>query len=151
MPRSRILPSGRMIVLVAVIASGSAACQTTTAARVASEPSAVTTQTGGNARLAESDPLVSGLIANAQAAQRQGDWQMLRRFQASLVARAGGPAITAARADYQRALADLAAAEAVGDSRARAEFRVRIRALCAPTSLVSAFEHCDADVVSWGS
>jgi hypothetical protein len=139
-----------MIVLVAVIASGSAACQTTTAARVASEPS-VTTQTGGNARLAESDPLVSGLITNAQAAQRQGDWQMLRRFQASLVARAGGPAITAARADYQRALADLAAAEAVGDSRARAEFRVRIRALCAPTSLVSAFEHCDADVVSWGS
>jgi len=83
-------------------------------------------------------------------ARERGDWQNLRRFQAALVDRVGAAAVSDARADFQRALADLDAAGARGDGRVRAAIRVQLRTMCAPGSVISAFETCAADVVTWG-
>ena len=150
MSRSRSSHHGRTIVLAVLVAGAGLACSTTTAAPAGDRPAATTATTKTVARSSNA-PEVSGLIANARAAQHQHDWRLLRQFQASLVEVAGLPAISAARAGYSRAVADLNAATAAGDSHARARFRVELRALCGPDSLASAFEPCDPDIVVWGN
>ncbi len=148
MSRSRSI-HGRTIMLAVVVAAAGLACSTTTGAPAGDRPAATTASAKTLAR-SSNRPDVSGLIAFARAAQRQGDWRLLRQFQASLVEAVGLPAISAARARYSRAVADLNAATDAGDSHARARFRVELRALCEPDGLVSAFETCDPDVVVWG-
>jgi hypothetical protein len=150
MSRSRTIHHGPTIILAVLVASATVACTTTTAAPAGDRPAATTGTAQAVARSA-SKPKVSGLIANARAAQRQHDWRLLRRFQTSLIEVVGLPAISEARASYSRAVADLAAATAAGDSRARAGFRAELRALCGPDGLVAAFESCDADVVVWSN
>jgi hypothetical protein len=148
MSRSRTIQHGRTIILAAIVAGAGIACTTASAAPGLGDPAAKSAQSAGrSAQVAAA----RRLIANARAAQRQHDWQSLRRFQASLIERLGLAAIGDARASYQRALSDLAEASAVGDSHARAVYRAELRALCDPGGLVGAFESCDAHVVVWGS
>jgi hypothetical protein len=150
MSRSRTIQNGRTIVLAIIVAGAGLACATSTAGPVASDgPDAVTAL-----RRTDSPSVqvvdVDGSIANARAAQRQHDWQAIRRFQAQIIERVGLPAISAARLNYQRAVADLAAATARGDSHSRAGFRAELQALCEPGGLVGAFESCDGGVIVWG-
>jgi hypothetical protein len=146
MSRSRTFKHGRTIILAAIVAGAGIACTTASAAPGLGDPA----ESAQSASRAAQVAAARGLIANARAAQRQHDWQSLRRFQASLIERIGLTAISDARSSYQRALADLAAASAVGDSHARAGFRVELRTLCEPGGLVGAFETCDAHVIAWG-
>jgi hypothetical protein len=150
MSRSRIIHHGPTIILAVLVATATVACTTTTAAPAGHRPTATTGAAPAVVRSA-SEPDVSGLIANARAAQRQHDWQLLRRVQASLIEVVGLPAISEARASYSRAMADLVAATAAGDSSARAGFRAELRALCGRDGLVVAFESCDPDVVVRGN
>ena len=148
MSGSRAFVTGRVIALAAILAVAGTACQAAVAAPGGGDAAPVS----GTVQAVKRTPPnshVSGLIANARAAQRQGDSRALRGFQSALTALVGKAAISAARADYQRVLADLAAADAIGDSHARADFRAQLMAMCEPGGLVSAFESCDpADVAS---
>ena len=127
------------LALAVVLAGVGAACSNSTAAP---QP---------NADRSQADRVDSGLIVNGAAAQRRHDWRLLRQFQAALIERYGLPAINDARESYARALADLSAASAAGDSRARATFRAELRAMCGPGGLVGAFEACDAHLITLGS
>lgn len=150
MSRTRTIQNGRTIVLAVIVAGAGLACGTTTAAPVAGDqPDVATTSLQTDSRAVRVSD-VDGSIANARAAQRQHDWQAIRRFQAQIIERVGLPAISDARTSYQRAVADLAAATARGDSKSRAGFRAELHAMCEPGGLVGAFESCDGDVIVWG-
>ena len=150
MSPTRIIPNGRTILLALVVAGTTNACATTAAAPRSGDEAAAAPASGPTA-VRSPLQLDSGLIAKARAAQRQHDWRSLREIQADLIERVGLPAITAARANYQRMLADLAVATSRGDSRARAAFRAELRALCEADGLVVAFEMCGADIVVRGT
>ena len=140
MSRIRTIQNGRTIALAMIVAGAGLACATTTAAPASRRTDSPSVQVVD----------VDGSIANARAAQRQHDWQAIRRFQAQIIERVGLPAVSGARLNYQRAVADLAAATARGDSHSRAGFRAELQALCEPGGLVGAFESCDGDVIVWG-
>jgi hypothetical protein len=147
MSRSRTFKHTRTIILAVLVAGVGIGCTTSSAAPATGDPATISAQAAGRAAKVAA---ARGLIANAREAQRQHDWQSLRRFQAGLIDRVGLAAIGDARSTYQRALADLAAASAVGDSPARAGFRAELRTLCEPGGLVGAFETCDAHAIVWG-
>ena len=151
MSRSRIIHHGRTVALTVVVATAALACTTTTAAPGTVDRPEATPESGRTVARSSQEGDLSRLIGNARAAQRQHDGRSLRRFQASLIERVGLPTIDAASTSYQRALSDLTAATAVGDSHARAMFRAELRALCEPNGLVGAFEPCDAHVIVWGT
>jgi len=146
MSRPITFQNARAIALAVIVAGAGLACNAgpgsgdRPAAATASQPTLPGSVQGD----------VEGLIANAHAANRQHDVQATRRFQAQLIERVGLPAITEARGSYRRALADLAAATARGDSHARAGFRAELRAMCEPRGLVGAFEPCGGHVIVWG-
>jgi len=146
MSRSRIHADGRVIALFATLTVAIAACHAGSVA-----PSTTASALHGVESIAptlhRSDLAV--LIADAGAARGQGDWQNLRRFQAALVDRVGPTAISAARAEYRRALVDLAAADARGDARVRAALRVELLSMCGSDSVVGAFETCDPAALTW--
>src|SRR5262245_48539313 len=119
MSRYRAIQHSRTIVLAVIVGAAGIACTTSAAAPATGDAAAIAAQSAGRAAKVAA---ARGLIANAREAQRQHDWQSLRRFQASLIDRIGLAAISDARSSYQRALADLTAASAVGDSHARAGF-----------------------------
>jgi hypothetical protein len=150
MSRSRSILQARTIILTVLVACLVLACTTTTGAPTGNRPAptlAVAQTVAQSPQAGE----VSGLIAKARAAQRQGDWRLLRQFEASLTELVGSATISAARTSYHRAMADLAAATARGDSHLRAQYRAELRTLCEPDSLVAAFEPCDADVLVRGN
>jgi hypothetical protein len=149
MSPSRTIRDGRAIALAAILTCAAAACTTTAAPRADSEARPATSAAQAVAQPPRHAD-VAGLIENARAARRQGDGQALHRFQVGLVEAAGQPATSAARASYERALADLVAADAIGDAHARADFRAQLRTLCAPGALAAAFEPCDATSTTWG-
>jgi len=138
---------GRVIALAVIVAGAGLAC--TTGIGSGARPTAATAP---QPTLLDSSHVVDvdGLIANARVAQRQHDWRAIRRFQAELIERVGLAAVSHARANYQRATADLATATARGDSHARGGFRTDLRVMCEPTGLVGAFETCDGGVIVWG-
>jgi hypothetical protein len=138
------------IVLAALVASAGAACQATAAAPAADQGSVAASPAGHAVPVPLPDAAISGLIDNASVAVQHGDWRALRGFQAQLIDRLGLAAVSEARAAYQRVNGDLDEADGVGDSRARAEFRAQLRALCRANPLVRAFERCDADVTGFG-
>ena len=146
MSRSRIHADGRAIALFTTLTVAIAACHAGSVA-----PSTTADALRGVEAIApalhRSDLAV--LIGDAGAARRQGDWQNLRRFQTALVDRVGAAAISAARADYRRALEDLAVADARGDALVRAALRVQLRSMCGPDSVVGAFEMCDPAAATW--
>jgi predicted metal-binding membrane protein len=150
MSRSETIHHGRRIVLAVIVASATLACATTIAAPRSGDRPAMTPGSAPTVARSAQESDVSGLIAKARAAQRQHDWRSLRRFQAALIEDLGLPTINAARMSYQRALANLDAATALGDSHARALFRAELRARCQPDGLVGAFEPCDANL-AWGT
>ena len=144
--RSRIHADGRVIALFATLTVAIAACHAGSVA-----PSTTASALHGVEAIAptlhRSDLAV--LIGDAAAARGQGDWQNLRRFQAGLVDRVGATAISAARAEYRRALEDLAVADARGDARVRAALRVELLSMCGSDSVVGAFETCDPAALTW--
>ena len=148
MSRTRIHRNGRTLVLFAAMAAGLAACRA----------GAVMPSAAGDATLHGVEAAASAIhrpdlavpVADAAAARDRGDWQNLRRFQAALVDRVGADAVSAARADFQRALTDLEAADARGDARVRVAIRTQLRSMCSPGSVVRAFETCTAHVLTWG-
>lgn len=137
----------RLIAMAVIVAGVGLACTTGPAA--GDGPTAASAAQASASDSSQA-PDVDGLIANARVAQRQHDWQAIRRFQAALIERVGLPAVSHARGNYQRAAADLATATGRGDSHARAEFRTELRAICGPGGLVGAFESCAGDVIVWG-
>jgi hypothetical protein len=145
--RSATIQHGRLIALAVIVAGVALACTTGPGSGDRSTAARASQATRSDSSQA---PEVDGLIANARVAQRQHDWQAIRRFQAELIERVGLPAVSHVRADYQRGAADLAAATARGDSHARAEFRTQLRAMCGSGGLVSAFESCDGGAIVWG-
>jgi len=148
MSASRIHRDGRAIALFATLTMALAGCHAgATAPSTADDPTLHGVEAAPSA-LHRPDLAVA--IGDAAVARERGDWQNLRRFQAALVDRVGAAAVSDARADFQRALADLDAAGARGDGRVRAAIRVQLRTMCAAGSVVSAFETCAADVVTWG-
>ena len=151
MSPTRIIPNGRTILLALIVAGTTNACATTTAAPRADDRPAAAAASGPTVARSPLELGNSRLIDKARAAQRQHDWRSLREIQADLIERVGLPAISAARANYQRIRADLAAATAMGDSRVKAEFRAELRALCEADGLVVAFEACDADIFVRGT
>ena len=150
MSRLRPINRGRTIVLGVLVASAVFACTTTAAAPAGDHPGP-TTEAAGTAPRVSNEPDAGPMIAKARAAQRQHDWRSLREVQASLTKLVGSATIQAARTSYHRAMADLAAATARGDSHLRARFRAELRALCDPHGLVAAFESCNVDVAVWGN
>lgn len=148
MSRSRIHRDGRAIALFATLTFALAGCHAgATAPSTADDPTLHGVEAAPSAI---HRPDLAVAIGDAAVARERGDWQNLRRFQAALVDRVGAAAVSDARADFQRALADLDVAGARGDGRVRAATRVQLRTMCAPGSVVSAFETCAADVVTWG-
>jgi hypothetical protein len=141
---------GRLIALAVIVAATGLACGTTTATPGSGDRPTTSALPGRAASRSILVSEVDGLIANARAAQRQHDLHATRRFQVELIERLGLRAISEARGSYQRAVADLAAATARGDSHSRAGFRAELRATCEPGGLVGAFESCDGDVIVWG-
>jgi hypothetical protein len=141
---------GSVVVLSALVLAA-AGCQApgagTTGARTPTPAPATAPAAAGDA---VSPPSVEQILANARAARERHDARALNRFRAALTDRVGGDAIQAARAGYRRALDNYRAADAAHDTRARAAFRAELVALCAPTSLASAFEACDVDLTSVG-
>jgi hypothetical protein len=150
MSRPATIHLGLTIALAVLMSSASLGCSATTAGPGVGRPAAAPDSPQTVVR-ATQERDVSDLIAKAHAAQRQHDFRLLRLFQASLIERVGLAKIDAARMSYQRALADLAAATAAGDSHARSVFRAQLGDLCRPDGLVSALEPCDAAVVVWGT
>ena len=149
MSGSRAFLDGRVIALAAILAVAGTACQAAVAAPGGGGDAAPAPGTVQAVKRTPPNSHVPGLIANARAAQRQGDSRALRGFQSALTALVGQAAVSAARTDHARVLADLAAADAIGDSHARADFLAQLLAMCEPGGLVSAFESCEtADVAS---
>jgi len=148
MSRSRIRPSRRAIALFATLTIAVAACHAGTATHATTADATLRGADVIAPALHRSDLAV--LVADAAAARERGDWQNLRRFQTALTDRVGGAAIVGVRADYERAIADLRAAEARGDSRVVASLRTDLRRMCAPGSVVSAFEMCAIETTTWG-
>ena len=149
MSRSATTVHGRALALTVILASAALACGgTANAAPGRGSPS--TEAQGARSRSAMPVDVLDGLIASARAAQRQHDWRSIRRFQVELTEQVGVSAVSEARASYQRAIADLAAATARSDARARAEFRAQLRVMCGPGGLAGAFEACGGDVIVWG-
>jgi hypothetical protein len=150
MSRSRALRDGKALALAAILTCATVACQATTAAAPRTSPDA---SSGGGAQAVQRSlghAEARGVVADTRAAQDRGDWHAVRRFQLRLIDGLGQAAITQARAVYRRALDDLDAAGARGDAHARADFRTQLRAMCGPSGVVSAFESCDAAVITWG-
>lgn len=148
--RSLTIQHGPEIALAVIVACAGLACGTTPATSGSGDPPTTSTSPGRTASPSITVSDVDGLIANARAAQRQHDARAIRRYQAELIERLGPRAISEARGSYERAVTDLAAAEARGDSHARAEFRAELRGMCEPGGLVTAFNTCDGAVIVWG-
>ena len=108
-------------------------------------PSAAT-----SAAPAPTDDEVARLTASLRAAIRSHDTRFYHQLRSQLAARIGAETIKAADDEYRQVMANLTAANAAGDAKARAEFRSQLRALCSPTSLTSAIEFCEADLVALG-
>ena len=147
MSRSRT-HSGPMALALITVAVAAAACSAGTSA--SSDRSDVTLHGVSADGHVIHRPDLAVLIGNADAARDSGDWQNLRRFQSALVDQVGPAVVVAVRADYRRALADLAAANARGDARVRAEIRGQLRAMCDGHSVIGAFETCDTASTMWG-
>ena len=148
MSPSRIHPDKRALVVLTALTVAVAACRAgAVMPSVAGDPSLHGVEAAASAN---HRPDLAVPVADAAAPRDRGDWQNLRRFQAALVDRVGAEAVSAARADFQRALADLEAADALGDARVRAAIRMQLLTMCSPGSVVSAFETCSADVLTWG-
>jgi hypothetical protein len=147
MPRSRT-HSGLMAMALIAVAVAAAACSAgASVPRGASDLTLHGVSPDGHVI---HRPDLAVLIGNAEAARDSGDWQNLRRFQSALVDEVGPAVVVAVRADYRRALADLAAANARGDARVRAEIRGQLRAMCDGHSVIGVFETCDSTSTMWG-
>jgi hypothetical protein len=133
MPAPTHRSATRILALAAVVIAASVACQSRAGAAAA--PSA------GPVGPAQA---VTALVADARAARERHDARMLHAIRTRLAVRIGDAAVLRAKVTVMQAVANLAAAEAAHDARARARALAQLRALCDPASLTSAFAPCPA-------
>jgi hypothetical protein len=144
----------RAVMLAAIVAAGTAACQSG-AGTLAGAPSpeaatpAAIAPAAGPAQAAPvadlSDPAIRTLLADIEAAARRHDQRAFGQYRAQLIARIGALTVTHADATYRQTLANLNAADAAHDIHARAMFHAELNRLC-EGALVRALERCDAVV-----
>jgi hypothetical protein len=137
MPASSHRPSSRTLALAAIVIATSVACQARAGAAAPGTVAPAAAPVG-------QAPAVTALVADAQAARARHDTRMLHAIRTRLAARIGDTAVVQAEATVAQAVANLAAAEAAHDAMARARALARLRELCDPASLTSAFAPCSA-------
>jgi hypothetical protein len=148
MNRNSIVHGGRAIALAAIVTSSALACQAQATKPVGIDEAGPPAAHDAVQRFTHRD--VMALAANARAATRNHDQRMLHLFRVALTKRVGAEAVQRVRADYRRLIADLGAADANHDSRARAHFLDQLRTLCDEGGLAAAFEACQADLAAYG-
>jgi len=127
------------IAVVAAFAMGSlSSCQT------GSEGTSVVARAQGTPQSDEPDvSQVQQIEADLAAAMANHDMRLYHQLRSHLSSYVGADAIRSADETYRQALANLAAAFAAYDGKARAGFSAQLRTLCLPPSLTSAIEPCD--------
>ena len=127
------------IAVVAALAMGSlSACET------GSDGTSVVEGAQGTPQSPEPlDIQVQRVEADLAAAMANHDMRLYHLLRSRLSSYVGADAIRSADETYRQALANLAAAFAAHDGKARAGFSTQLRTLCTPPSLTSAIEPCD--------
>jgi multidrug resistance efflux pump len=135
------------IALVAALAMGSlAACQT------GSKDTSVVAGAQGTPQSDELlDVQVQQIEGDLAAAMANHDMRLYHQLRSRLTSYVGADAIRSADETYRQARANLAAAIAAHDGKARAGFSAHLRTLCRPPSLTSAIEPCEGDLAAVGS
>jgi hypothetical protein len=133
MPATTQRSTTRILALAAIVVAASVACESRAGAAAAPSAGPV-----GRALA------VTALVADARAARDHHDTRTLHAIQTRLADRIGDAAVLEAKATVAQAVANLAAAESAHDVMARARALARLRALCDPASLTSAFAPCPA-------
>lgn len=148
MNRNSIVHGGRAIALAAIVTTSALACQAQ-----ATKPAGIDEagrRPAPDAAQRSTPRDVRALAASARAATINHDQRMVHVYRLALTRRVGAEAVQRAHTDYRRLIADLGAADANHDSRARARFLAQVRTLCDEGGLAAAFEACQADLAAYG-
>jgi hypothetical protein len=136
--------------VAAAVIAGAAACQAQAGNAGPAAPPLIHLDRADAAVAEFRDATVQELIADAREAAAQHDARTLHRIRARLVGTLRGQALRQLLATHRQILANLAAADAAHDPRARAHYRAELRALCDAASVTTALGLCGADLAGQG-